>query len=78
MSRFEILALCLGITLIATAGGSQSAASASEQPTWAKQATALDLSCSSQAQTIASPNHQYILQAVCIGTERMIQLMQSV
>jgi|SRR5271170_1708623 len=65
MGRYEFIALCFGITLTATATGSHSAA-ALERPTWAKQATALDLSCSAQAQTIPSPNSRYILQVVCI------------
>jgi hypothetical protein len=49
----------------AIAGNSPSAVATSEQPIWAKQATALDLSCSSRTRAISSPNRQYTLQVVC-------------
>ena len=57
--------LCLVIPLATIAGNSQSTLSTLEPPIWAKQSIALDLSCSSQAKTIASPDRQYMLQVIC-------------
>ncbi len=51
------VAICLGTPALA--------AHAAEEPIWAKQATALDLSCSSQSRFIASPDHQSSIEVLC-------------
>ncbi len=57
LTLFASLAICVGTTA--------SVAQAIEQPIWAKQATALDRSCSSQSRSIASPDHQSSVEVLC-------------
>ncbi len=70
MRSLSALVLCLGISLLSMVDGRHVTAmaeqhNAREKPIWARQATVLDLGCTSHPQTITSPDHQSSAKVVC-------------
>ena len=65
MRSLVVFVFCLVIPLIAVGGRLQAAAKSLNNPIWAKQATVLDLSCSSHEQSIPSPDRRSALHVLC-------------
>ena len=59
------ICLSYGSTISTCLPRGASSAGAAEKPIWARQATVLDLSCSSHTQPIASPDHRGSVEVLC-------------